>query len=344
LKTTILIVNYNGHADTIECLQSIFAGLFESFNIVIVDNSDNDSSYKQIINWLQNPVTVNTLDELNISFQVPSMQYHFFNENIADAQFADNNFKIGFDKEVFIIKAKKNNGFAAANNVGLKFIQKYVYSDIIWLLNNDTVIGLNALSKISEYFSKNNTIGIGGTKLLEYHLPNQVQMIGGHYNKFTGFEYAVGGGKPASIDLSGEIDKVSYPSGASMIVTKDFLTNVGLMYENYFLFFEEIDWVLRGKQKQLDLGIILNAEVWHKGGASINVNSTTKSKLYDCCGLRSRLLFAKKFYRSMLPFVYFFCALLILKRAFKMQFDRLPILLKIYFNPSIPMNEVFKGI
>ena len=42
---------------------------------------------------------------------------------------------------------------------------------------------------------------------------------------------------------------MEYVSGASMLASRAFLENVGLMEESYFLYFEELDWALRARGK-----------------------------------------------------------------------------------------------
>ena len=39
-----------------------------------------------------------------------------------------------------------------------------------------------------------------------------------------------------------------------MLVDAEFIEDVGLMCEEYFLYCEELDWVLRGKKRGWDIG------------------------------------------------------------------------------------------
>ncbi len=78
------------------------------------------------------------------------------------------------------------------------------------------------------------------------------------------------------------------------------------MCEDYFLYFEEIDWVLRGRKKGFNPAFAIDSIVFHKQGVSSGVDdgAKTKSEISDYTYLKNRLKFAKRFFKSYLLFVY----------------------------------------
>ena len=58
-KVYILILNWNGWEDTIECLESIFRLSYDNFQVVVCDNKSQDNSFQQIIDWSKGIVKVN---------------------------------------------------------------------------------------------------------------------------------------------------------------------------------------------------------------------------------------------------------------------------------------------
>ncbi len=85
--------------------------------------------------------------------------------------------------------------------------------------------------------------------------------------------------------------EMAYVMGASMLVTSEFIQEIGLMEEDYFLYYEEIDWALRGSGK-FTLGFAPRSHVFHKSG----VNSSKAVPLL-CAGFyyRNRLRFVTRF-------------------------------------------------
>ncbi|MEJ2627167.1 MAG: glycosyltransferase, partial [bacterium] len=49
----IIILNWNGWQDTIECLESLFKETWQQFSVVIIDNGSKDNSLKKIISWIR---------------------------------------------------------------------------------------------------------------------------------------------------------------------------------------------------------------------------------------------------------------------------------------------------
>ena len=50
--TSIIVLNYNGWEDTIECIESLLKHLSGNYNIVVVDNASINDSVTQIKNHI----------------------------------------------------------------------------------------------------------------------------------------------------------------------------------------------------------------------------------------------------------------------------------------------------
>ena len=132
--------------------------------------------------------------------------------------------------------------------------------------------------------------------------------------------------------MTDAIPYMDYIIGASMFVRKSFILDVGYMCEEYFLYFEELDWILRGKEKGWKFSYISNAVVLHKEGGSTKITSKKIGELPDICQLRSRILFTKKFYPSYLFSAYLACLSTIVLRFIRGDFKRACVLFKNYIN------------
>lgn len=97
-----------------------------------------------------------------------------------------------------------------------------------------------------------------------------------------------------------------------MLVRREFIETVGLMSEDYFLYYEEIDWITRGAGR-FRLGYAPDSIVWHKEGASIGTAASGGSPLSMYYLYRSRLRFTARHHPRCVPTVLFWCGVDVLK-------------------------------
>jgi len=177
---------------------------------------------------------------------------------------------------------------------------------------------------------------------LMYYRPDVLQGVGGLYNPWFGLVREIGAGEPDR----GQWDSISfhldYVIGASMFVTRGFMDEVGLMEEDYFLYYEELDWNLRGKEKDWRIGYCSAARVYHKMGASINgPEKKGNSELADFYSVRNRILVTRRFFPYALSTLYPSFLKFILNRIRLKQFGRIGMLFRIMLHPR--KHYVFKG-
>lgn len=323
----IIVLNYNNWKDTISCLESIFLNNYKKINVIVVDNASQDNSIERISEWASGNIEAIKPDFKNSIGTVPKPIKHYVFTDITKAS----TFK---DLPLVIISNSKNTGYAGGNNIGLKYSLQSP-NMFKWILNNDTYVNEDSLEALLNFANKNPNIGIIGSKLLFYHAPHKIQAIGGRYNKFTGAPYHIGENLPESTDTS--LFKIDYPVGASLFLNKKFIQQVGLMNEEYFLYFEELDWVQRAQKKDIDFGYCAESVIYHKEGATSGVDhlNSFKSELSDYWSLRNRLVFSRKYYKAYLPFVYISFTYVILNRIRRRQFKRLPQIIKLLFTHEV---------
>jgi len=315
-RACILLVNWNGWQDTIECLESIFRSVSEDVRVVVCDNDSADGSVERILAWAQGGLDIYLPESSLLRDRAWPPVPKPLTVTVYDREKAE---KGGADvaPRLTLIRTGANLGFAGGNNVGLRYLLARGDVDFIWLLNNDTVIASGALDALLKLMSEDRTIGMCGSTLLHYERPDRVQARGGGwYCKWIGLPWHLGqlGRSSEKVNVRRIERQMNYVVGASLCVTRAFLEQVGLMCEDYFLFFEESDWAVRAKG-QFRLGYAAESTVYHKIGQAIGTSSDPGKKSYTCdfYALRNRLLFTRRHYPGVLPFIYFslFCALLI---------------------------------
>ncbi len=277
-KAFIIILNYNTWPDTVGCLESVFKTNYENYEVVVVDNKSENDSVEKLREW----------------------------------QAKKNN-------RFTLLTSDKNMGFAGGNNLGLKFALEKNDFEYVWLLNNDTVVAEDALSALVERAKQLKSFGkkpgILGGKVLMYGEKERIQSFGGRYNKWLATVRQAGSLKREDAVREQDL-KVDYVNGAAMFVTKEYLKDVGLMDERYFLYFEELDWTLAGKKKGFETAVCSECRVYHKHGKTLGSGLTAlkRSELADYYGIRNRIVFTRKHYPEALFTVYLGLVGVFLKR------------------------------
>ncbi|TWP29033.1 glycosyltransferase family 2 protein [Apibacter muscae] len=294
--TYIILLNYNGYEDTIECLESLLKLKIINYQIIVIDNSETNTSINYFQKWAKG-------ERESIVTSFPSIIYPL-QEKPIDCIFIEENELINFKKnKIIFTKAKENKGFAAGNNIALHYILKYGNKDsFIWLLNNDTIVENNTLSSLIACYEKDKSVGILGAKLLYYYEPSKIQTIGGKFHPKFYYPYLVGEGLKATINKLEE--KIDYAIGASLFVSYENLNKIGVLCEDYFLYYEELDWSYRAKQEGLKTDWCPEAIVYHKEGKSIGTSSNHKKRsiLSQKHMFRSRKIFCEKYYKISFQF------------------------------------------
>lgn len=280
-KVYIVVVNWNGRNDTLECLASLMDLDYPRHTVVAVDNASSDGSVKEI--------------------------------------------RLRFP-QVTILQAGANLGFAGGNNVGIRHALEHG-ADYVWILNNDTVVAPDALTRLLERMQAKTDAGMCGSKLVYYHDRRQVQALGGAtYNRWFCIPKHLG--RNSDVDAAVDVEEVEarldYVVGASLLVSRRFVETIGLMNEDYFLYFEELDWAARARGR-FSLAYAENSIVYHKEGASIGGKidrPLERSSISDYYWMRNRLIFTRKFYPYALPTAYVSLLLALFNRVRRRQWDR----------------------
>lgn len=285
-RVYVILVNWNGWQDTIECLDSLLRLDYPNYRIVVCDNGSSDKSLDEIAGWADG--------------HAPN--YVVYRRSEAEDRGAP-----GDAPYLTLIRSDTNLGFAGGNNVGLRYALALGDAEYCWLLNNDTTVEPDALTHLVERMQQSG-VGICGSTVLHYDNHARIQALGGgryipwlglpwHYGRFNTW-----GGK---VDIKRAEAWMNYVEGASMMVSRSFLVQIGLLCEDYFLYFEEADWALRAKGSYM-LGYAPQSIVYHKVGASIGTATDPRRKSLRCdyYTLRNRLLFTHRYYPLLLFSIY----------------------------------------
>lgn len=325
-KVYIVLLNFNGTSDTIECIESLLKLEYDNFQILVVDNSETNQPIEGLISWAKGaPINVETsFNEIVYPLSNKPLSFLYLNqEELTEEK----------QEKMLFIKANQNKGFAAGNNIALRYIQQInkTSNPFIWVLNNDTVVEKSALLNQIKCFNSKENIGILGSKLIYYNDPEKIQALGGSFNHHFYITNHVCEGEAVNQEIGKNL-KIDYVIGASMFMNLDFINKVGLMDEKFFLYFEETDWAFRAKANGFKIDVCLDAIVYHKEGKSIGSSYDFKNRslFSEKTLFISRKRFIKKHFKLSFKF-YFSSILLVLNRIRRGQFKIAFELLKITF-------------
>jgi GT2 family glycosyltransferase len=193
--------------------------------------------------------------------------------------------------DIEIIQTGKNLGFAGGNNSGIQHALEQG-ADYIWVLNNDTIVDETCLDYLVQAAEAGPSIGMVGNKIYYHHTPEIIWYAGGTVDLETGGMTHHTGKDFRDIGTYDTPGPTGYITGCSILVRKETVQDIGLLDENYFLYFEDVDWSLRAKEKGWKLFFEPKAKLWHKEGAHREQGYSDTFIYYS---MRNRLYFMKRF-------------------------------------------------
>ena len=240
----LMILNWNGLQDTLECLESVFKNDYPNYSVYMIDNASKNDELSEIKKFCG-------------SEQSP--------------------------REIHYIQNDQNLGFAEGNNVGIRQALEEG-ADYIFTLNNDTIVDPHFLSAAIETLSLRGTkqsqdsanpIGILATTMVNYHHRHKLDNTG-HLLLTTGDTVPRDRGMSSPPFKGGgeqsERGVKKSPFGAcagAALYSSAMLKEIGLFDKDFFLNYEDSDLSLRGIVQGWQCVHSPKSIIYHKINASI---------------------------------------------------------------------------
>ena len=221
--------------------------------------------------------------------------------------------------QVKVIRSKNNLGFAGGNNLGINAAKgKYLF-----LINNDTIFkDFNILALIDRLELSHN-IGMVCPKIRFIWGTNPIQFAGyTPLSKITVRNQAIGYGEEDKGQYN-TAHPTPYAHGAAMLIKREAIEKVGLMPEDYFLYYEELDWSMMFTRAGYEIWYDPACTIYHKESQSTGQNSPLRTYYIT----RNRLLLVKRNWQGIykyLAYCYLTCIVAprdIIKYTLKGRFD-----------------------
>jgi GT2 family glycosyltransferase len=239
----IIILNWNGWKDTVECLESLLQIDYPNYRLIVIDNGSSDHSVERITEWARGELEVES-------------------------------------GRLVLIQNEENLGFASGSNVGIQYALAN-HSDYILLLNNDTVVEKTAFSKLIDFLETHPDYDGATGQIRYYHNPSRVWNCGGFLTWYGCRKYLYGNVPVQKIQASGW-RKISFITGCAALFRGSIFEKVGLLSNQFFFGEEDFEFSYRLKKQRSKIACCFQALIFHKVGASIEVKSvaTKMGKIY----------------------------------------------------------------
>jgi GT2 family glycosyltransferase len=188
---------------------------------------------------------------------------------------------------VKFIRSAENLGFAGGNNLGIEAAS----GAYLFLVNNDTEFTAGLLETLSETLALNPEVGIISPKIKYFDQPEILQYVGyTEMNYYTCRNHCVGQYELDTGQYDRQVGQTGYVHGAAMMIRKEALVAAGTMADNFFLYFEEMDWCERIRDAGFQIWVNPQATIYHKESISVGKNSALKAFFMN----RNRILFIRR--------------------------------------------------
>lgn len=280
----VIIVTYNASDVILPCLESLFgADRASSLAVVVVDNASSDGTAELIERWARGAGA-------SVEQALGPVQPRPVSKPLSLATIGPGETAQG---QLTLLRSTVNGGYAYGVNRGLDALRGRADIAAYWVLNPDCVVPPDTPGRLLD-FVRDTEFGLAGGRCRFFEAPDIIQTDGGLVSRSTGVCGSIHAGQSAALTPMPRDAELDYVSGAHFLIARDYLEQVGPMSEDYFLYYEEVDWAFR--RGAFPLKAIPEADIFHRAGASIGSGGFKRppSPFSFYFNHRNRMWFVKK--------------------------------------------------
>lgn len=281
----VVIVSYNSSDVILDCLETLLSAACEdgtALRVVVVDNASTDGTPKAVADWAAG----------TDSYELPG-----------DLPFSSAGIRKPLQEDsIRLIESGLNFGFAAGVNIGLAYLAEDPSITRFWVLNPDSVVPKGTPAAFSRHNSEEFSMMSG--RVTYYDQPDMIQIDGGKLNRWTGVTGNINLYKSIQECPAPPPEALAFVTGACMVISREHYSLAGAMPEDYFLYYEEVEWALR--RGSLPFAVCPEARIYHRGGSAIGspVPGRPASTFSLYFKHRARMRFVRRNLPLSLPFAW----------------------------------------
>jgi GT2 family glycosyltransferase len=238
-------------------------------NPTFPDQTNNPLVYIVILNWN------NAADTLECLKSLHDIDYQPYVPIVVDNGSTDGSVEKIYTAfpSIHQIKLDSNLGYAAGNNVGIKFALE-AGADYILVLNNDTIVDRYMLKELVFLAEGEENCGMVGPKMYCFQPQDTIFALGSFINWSKGYTTNRGMFKHVSeIEVPTNPEEVDFIAGCCVLVRRKLLEEVGFLDLEYYLNYEDVDWGTRVKEHGYEVWFNPASVIWHKVSATMGQGS-----------------------------------------------------------------------
>lgn len=262
-KVAIIVLNWNGWRDAIACLESLQDITYPNYQIIVVDNGSTDDSVDRLQAWASGEQPVESAQTPGRSPRQTRMVIYSQREAELGGDAGDERAlqQVAPSRRVVMILNRANLGFAAGNNVAIRYAiaRRFPYVNLI---NNDVSVQPTYLTTLVQSLGSGARWSGVGPKVLYATREGRIWYAGGRVKLWRAGGDHVGLRQPDSPSWSGVYDTGFVP-GCCFLVKSCVFASVGFLDEDFFFGLEDVDYALRARRRGFQFAVNLDATVYH---------------------------------------------------------------------------------
>lgn len=326
-QCAVVLVHYNNPDDTLACLRTLSYLTVPPPHIVVVDNGSLMETAQTLLQgWkaLCQKLGLAQPHRIGGHSQCPPCTTGTLSQHI-------------------FLALPRNNGFSRGNNAALRLLLTRTNCKAFWLLNNDTEPMPCALDALCTRLNQKTEAGLCGSTLVYAHIAEHLQCAGGStLSPLTGqtrfLHEHVLVKNILECNIHDTEQSMDYITGASLLVRREVFKKIGLLPEEYFLYYEDAAFCLAAKKAGFALAWAQQSIVYHKEGGSSGAKSCRatqhpqRSRFVDYLSLRNRVFLMRIYYPWAIPIVSLSYLGVIINRLRRGEADRISLICKAFWD------------
>ena len=254
----VAICTFNSADVILDCLESLLASTGVALSIVIADNASTDGTVGLLRDWAAGRVAYAPPADCPFAFRPAARSAPLPLDGSASPDVLH---------RIHLIETGVNGGFAGGVNAGLAALAAQLDLDRFWILNPDSMVPADSALAFATCPGPDAGFSLMGGRVMYLETPDLIQIDGGTINRWTGVTGNLN--LRARHDTTAPADpaQLGFITGASMVASRAFYAAAGPMPEDYFLYYEEVDWAMR--RGALPLAYCHGGLVYHRAGTAI---------------------------------------------------------------------------
>jgi GT2 family glycosyltransferase len=257
----VVVVTFNAADVILQNLESLMAEAGDvALDVVVVDNGSTDGTCTAIRAWADGSAPFTAPADMPFPLAACAKPVRIAAEGTPCPDCSAE------APAITLIETGLNSGFAGGVNRGLAQLAAHSRSDRFWILNPDSAAASGAALAFAT--SDPGPFSLMGGRVIYTHAPDTIQIDGGTVNRRTGVTGNVHLGRSHAATGAPDPAAMDFITGASMVASRAFYEAAGPIPEEYFLYYEEVDWAFR-RPAGLPFAYCAGGLVYHRAGTAI---------------------------------------------------------------------------